>query len=60
MFWLQLNQFLQQYHTPPEELFRKIKCLRLKANAQWEIALSVGGHQLERPLQAQKLIIISY
>ena len=29
-------------------------------NAQWETALGMGGHQLERPFQALKLIIIAY
>ena len=34
--------------------------LQSVSNALWEIALGVGGHQLERPLQALKLIIIAY
>ena len=29
-------------------------------SAQWETALGMGGHQLERPLQGLKLSIIAY
>ena len=35
-------------------------CVQSPSTAQWKIALGVGRHQLERPLQALKLIIIAY
>ena len=36
------------------------QCLQSVCNAQWETALGIGGHQIEKPLQSLKLIIIAY
>ena len=50
-----------------QKLLKKVNMLSIPykqdsnvITAQWEIALGVGGHQVERPLQSLKLIFIAY
>ena len=45
---------------PSKRTVRKNKMSQIEGQCTMEIALDVGGHQLERQFQALKLIIIAY